>query len=77
MLLSLLFHLYSKILGRNEAQFIPTNCFGLTDFSLFTPHFTLSAPSLLPRAFVQPDNPVLNPRELILGTGTIKKKETN
>lgn len=34
-------------------------------------------PPFSPAAFVQPDNPLLNPREHILGTGTIKKKETN
>lgn len=31
-------------------------------------------PPSSPTAFVQPANPLLNPRELILGTGTIKKK---
>lgn len=34
-------------------------------------------PPSSPAAFVQPDNPLLNPREHIFGTGTIKKKETN
>lgn len=34
-------------------------------------------PPFSPAAFVQPDNPLLNPREHIFGTGTIKKKETN
>lgn len=31
-------------------------------------------PPLSPTAFVQPDNPLLNPKEHIFGTGTIKKK---